>query len=211
MNRSVSYYQSDEFKKLGAVNNDDSFQEFINSQLKNRSFSMNLFLIFLCVLPLVIIATFFILPSAYSSLEGFLMQVGFGIFFGLLLIPIHELLHGLYLRVLGSKNIKYEFDFRKFRFSCYSEQFVLSRREYYSFLLVPFMLITFLQFILAIGFNPVSVLFLSMMLMHVSICIGDFALVNFSSLLEEDEVFIYYDSQAKQTIFLSRNTQEMDF
>jgi len=203
MNRSVSYYQNDKFKKLATVKNDDSFQKFTKNQIKNRSLHMNLFLLFLSILPLIIISIFFF---TYAPIEEFLIQIGLGILFGLFLIPIHELLHGLYLRVLGSKNIKYELNLRKFKFGCYAEQFVLSRREYHSFLLAPFMLITFLLLILAIGFSLVSVLFLSMMLLHVSLCFGDFALVNFSSLLEEDEVFAYYDSQAKQTIFLSRKS-----
>jgi len=203
MNRSVSYYQSDKFERIAVVDNDESFKDFINHQLKNRSFSMKAFLCFLAVLSMLITSMFFFFASEYS-LYGLLMQTGLGIFFGLLLTPIHELLHGLYLRVLGSQTTKYELDFRRFRFGCFADRFVMSRREYYNFLLAPFMLITFLQLILAIGFISVSVLFLSMMLMHSSICIGDFSLVSFSSSLVDEEVFVYYDNQVKQTVFLSR-------
>ncbi len=206
MNRSAGQYQSDKFEKVAVVKNDDSFKEFINSQLRNRSLSMNLFLCLLSVLPFIIGSIFYFSFSKYSSLESFFIQAGLGFSFGLLLIPIHELLHGLYLRILGSETTKYEFDFRRFRYGCYSDQFVLSRREYYNFLLAPFMLITFLQIILAIGFAPVSVFFLSMMLMHSSICTGDFALLNFASFLRGNEVFVYYDRQSRQTVFLAKNT-----
>ena len=203
MERSARHYQNDRFEVLAEINNDDNFHDFIGVQLKKRSFSINFYIIFLFVLTLLLISIFFSIFSEHSSIELSFYQLGLGIFCGLFLIPIHELLHGFYLKNLGCISINFEWDFLKFRYSCFSDRFVMSNKEYHRFLLVPFTIITITLLLLAGIFSHLVVLFLSMLLIHSSICAGDFALVSFSSRLNKNLLFIYYDSKVKKTVFLT--------
>ncbi len=201
MERSAAHDQNDSFEILAEVNNDDTFHDFIGAQLKKRSFSINLYIAFLFILIWVLISIFISKFTEHSSMELFFYQIGFGIFFGLLLIPLHEILHGLYLKILGCISVDFEWDILKFRFSCFSDRFVMSKKEFHRFLLAPFIFITISLLLLACFFSQYEVLLLSMLLMHSSMCAGDFALVNFSSKLNRNLLFIYYDSKVKKTVF----------
>jgi hypothetical protein len=203
MERSVEHYQNDRFEILAEVNNEDTFHNFIGTQLKKRSVSRNFYLAFLFISTWFLISIFISKFSKSTPIELFFYQFGFGIFLGLFLIPLHELLHGLYLKFLGCFSIGFEWDLFKFRFSCYSDNFVMSLKEYHLFLLIPFTTISFLLIILASYFTQFQVLFLSMLLFHSTICAGDFALVNYSSDINKDNLFIYYDITMKKTVFLT--------
>ncbi|MFT6334693.1 MAG: hypothetical protein ACI86M_000234 [Saprospiraceae bacterium] len=203
MERSAAHYQNNRFEILAEVNNDDEFHGFIGMQLKCRSFSINTYLAFLFAMTWVLLSIFISRFSTDSSLEVFFSQLCFGIFFGLGLIPLHELLHGLYLKLLGCNSIKFEWDFLKFRYSCFSDRFVFSKKEYNRFLLTPFTVITASLLLLACVFSQFLAFFLSMLLMHSSVCAGDFALVGFSSSLNRSQLFVYYDNTMKKTVFLT--------
>ena len=203
MERSVTHYKNDSFEILAEVNHDDTFNNFIGAQLQKRSFSMNSYLSIMFVLSWVLVSIFIWIFSEDSSIEMYFYQLGFGIFFGLFLIPFHELLHGLYLRAVGCKLIDFEWNLLKFRFSCFSNRFVLSKKEYHLFLLAPFFIMTISLLLLACIFSQFSTLFLSMLLMHSSMCAGDFSLVNFSANINKNHLFIYYDSKVKKTMFLA--------
>ncbi|MFT4533577.1 MAG: hypothetical protein ACJA1A_000918 [Saprospiraceae bacterium] len=203
MERSVAHYQNDRYEVLAEVNHDDTFNEFIGTQIKKRSFSINSYLAFMFVLTWVLISILILRFSEHSSIEKFLCQLGLGILFGLFLIPIHELLHGIYLKALGCRLIVFEWDLLKFQFSCSSNQFVMSRKEYHLFLLVPFIIITAILLLLACIYGHFTALFLSMLLMHSSMCAGDFSLLNFSVKLNRNHLFIFYDPKVKKTLFLT--------
>ena len=49
MERSVEHYQNDRFEILAEVNNEDTFHNFIGTQLKKRSVSRNFYLAFLFI------------------------------------------------------------------------------------------------------------------------------------------------------------------
>lgn len=203
MERSALQYQNDRFEILAEINNDDTFDDFIGAQLKKRSFSINFYIAFLFTLTWILVSIFILRFSEHSSIELFFYQLGLGIIFGLFLIPFHEILHGLYLKFLGCFSIDFEWDFLKFRYSCFSNRFVMTKKEYHRFLLAPFTIITISLLFLACVFSQFVVLFLSMLLMHSSICAGDYALVSFSSKLDKNYLFIYYDNKVKKIVFLT--------
>lgn len=198
MERSTAQYRGDKFEILAEINHDDTFDKFIGAQIKKRSFTINIYLVFMFVLSWVLISIFI---SIFSG--NLLYQLGLGVFSGLLLIPLHELLHGVYLRALGCNSIDFEWDLFKFRFSCFSNGFVLSKNEYHLFLLAPFITITASLLLLVCFYSQFAVFFLSMLLMHSSMSAGDFSLVNFSVNLNRNQLFIYYDHKVKKTMFLA--------
>lgn len=203
MERSPAHYQNGRFKILAKVNNDDTFHDFIGTQLKNSSFSINTYFAFLFVLTCALISIVIYRFFWHHPIELFFYQFVLGVLLGIFLVPFHELLHGMYLKILGCISIGFEWNILKFRYSCFSNQFVMSKKEYHHFLITPFIIITIISFFLACVFSQFEVLFLSMLLMHSSMSAGDFALLSFSSRLNRNSLFIYYDNKVKITVFMT--------
>lgn len=204
MKRSTTQYEGDMIELLAEVKNDQTFQEFINQQLRKKtlvSLSYKALLLFICG---VLLSIYQFQYSSEGSTSNFLFQLGLGVLLGLLLIPIHESIHGIYLKALGSGNVKFEWDILRFRFDCYSDKFVLTKLEYYRLLLAPAIVVTFVLLVLSLIFSQFLVVFLAMILMHSALCAGDVALVNHLSYLREEQLFIYYDADYRKTIFLAK-------
>lgn len=204
MKRSTTQYEGDMIELLAEVKNDQTFQEFINQQLRKKtlvSLSYKALLLFICG---VLLSIYLFQFSSEGSTSNFLFQLGLGILLGLLLIPIHESIHGIYLKSLGSGNVKFEWDILRFRFDCYSDKFVLTKLEYYRLLLAPAIVVTFVLLVLSLIFSQFLVVFSAMILMHSALCAGDVALVNHLSYLREEQLFIYYDADYRKTIFLAK-------
>ncbi len=203
MQRSVSHYQNDKIKVLAEVNHGHEFQKFITQQFKSRSFITLVYITFLALLVLMLFSILFYQFMEGDVLVDFFFQFGLGIFSGLLLVPFHELLHGIYLKILGCDSIRFEYDIVRLRFGCYTDKFVLTRKEYCSFLLTPFITITLLSLIFVGLFSHLLVCFLAVILMHSSVCVGDFALADFCFSLKQKRLFVYYDHSNKATSFLT--------
>ena len=204
MKRSTTQYEGDMIELLAEVKNDQTFQEFINQQLRKKtlvSLSYKALLLFICG---VLLSIYLFQYSSEGSTSNFLFQLGLGILLGMLLIPIHESIHGIYLKALGSGNVKFEWDILRFRFDCYSDKFVITKPEYYRLLLAPAILVTFVLLVLSLIFSQFLVVFSAMILMHSALCAGDIALVNHLSYLREEQLFIYYDADYRKTIFLAK-------
>ena len=204
MKRSATQYEGDMIELLAEVKNDQTFQEFINQQLRKKtlvSLSYKALLLFICG---VLLSIYLFQYSSEGSTSNFLFQLGLGILLGMLLIPIHESIHGIYLKALGSGNVKFEWDILRFRFDCYSDKFVITKPEYYRLLLAPAILVTFVLLVLSLIFSQFLVVFSAMILMHSALCAGDIALVNHLSYLREEQLFIYYDADYRKTIFLAK-------
>ena len=204
MKRSATQYEGDMIELLAEVKNDQTFQEFINQQLRKKtlvSLSYKALLLFICG---VLLSIYLFQYSSEGSTSNFLFQLGLGILLGMLLIPIHESIHGIYLKALGSGNVKFEWDILRFRFDCYSDKFVITKPEYYRLLLAPAILVTFVLLVLSLIFSQFLVVFSAMILIHSALCAGDIALVNHLSYLREEQLFIYYDADYRKTIFLAK-------
>jgi hypothetical protein len=122
-----------------------------------------------------------------------------------LMVPIHELIHGIAFKALGARSLKFGKDLKQMMFYVTVDHFVLSRRDFSILALAPFIVITFILLILEVTLpGPLRWFCLSAMFWHANMCIGDFAMLAFFEKHKYQEVFTFDDSQKKITYFYSK-------
>lgn len=104
-----------------------------------------------------------------------------GIFAGsFLIIPVHELIHGLAYRILGARKIRFGADMQQLIFYVTVDRYPVSRRELYLLAMLPFLVINLAAMLVLFLWAPHLILFVSFLLLsHNVMCIGDFAVINY--------------------------------
>ena len=99
----------------------------------------------------------------------------------ILVIPPHEMLHGLAYRLLGARWIKFGADLKQFIFYVTADRFPISKRELAFLAMTPFILINLATIVITIGWCTHFALFsATFLLSHNIMCIGDFAMISFA-------------------------------
>ena len=139
-------------------------------------------------------------------LPGVLARLGLGFFvFFAVLLPLHELIHGLAYKLVGAKAVSYHADWRKFTFYAAADGFVVSTREFYGVALAPFAIINAgLLLGYALAGPAVAWVCLGALLLHMGGCAGDFALVNFLYKHRRKALVTYDDMGAAKSFFYAR-------
>jgi hypothetical protein len=125
--------------------------------------------------------------------------LGWGVLAGsILIIPFHEVLHGMAYKLVGAPTITYGADFRQMLFYVAADRFVINSREFAVVALAPFVVINLVCLLLMI-FLPVQwmIFFLSLLLLHNIMCIGDFAMLSYFSKNSRLKLFTFDDHKQK--------------
>ncbi len=132
----------------------------------------------------------------------FIIQLILGILAGsIIVIPFHELLHGLAYIILGAKKIKFGANLQQFFFFVSADRFLVNRKELYFLALLPFGALNIVLLMVALFWLPqYSILFGFLLFSHNLMCIGDFALTNYVT-NEKEEVFTYDEPENKKSFF----------
>ena len=128
-----------------------------------------------------------------------------GVFAGsILIIPFHELFHGLAYWILGAKKIKFGANLQQQLFFVTADRFPVTARELLFLALLPFIIINAVtvstlilclpQFIILFGF---------FLLAHNMMCIGDFAIVNYAQ-NEGEEIYSYDETERKKSFYYKK-------
>ncbi|QHT69617.1 DUF3267 domain-containing protein [Rhodocytophaga rosea] len=180
---------------------------FVQAQLRIKNsirtvfYALNIAIV--CLVALVIF-----LRYRNGQLQGIdvLLQasLGFALFF-FILLPLHEWIHGLAYRKVGAEKVSYVAQWRKLIFYALADRFVAGKKAFYFVAFAPCVVI---NIILLIGFLLSGVqtefVFLSALLLHMSGCIGDFAMVSFFHQHRHKEVYTYDDALAAKTYFYAK-------
>jgi Putative zincin peptidase len=131
---------------------------------------------------------------------------GFAIAF--LLIPVHEVLHGLAYKLLGAPHTSYKANFKKFYFIAVADRFVASEKEFLLVALTPFITIT-ITLVIALFFAGRIWTFttLGVLLIHTAFCSGDFALLSYFQFNKEKDIVTYDDKEKGMSYFYGRAKQ----
>lgn len=126
----------------------------------------------------------------------------FGIVTGsILLIPLHETLHGLAYRILGARSIKFGVDLQQFIFFVTADRFTVTRRELCFLAMTPFLVINLAGILISTSLLPQLTLLMAFVLLsHNIMCIGDFAIVNYVIPLK-GRVFSFDEPELKKSYF----------
>ncbi len=154
---------------------------------------------------------FIILYAAWSVKNGSLnagkifWQIVAGVLAGsILVIPPHEILHGLAYRLLGARKIKFGVDLQQFIFYVTANRFPISKKELAFLAMTPFVLINLGLIALTAAWASQFTLFsASFLLCHNIMCIGDFAIISYA-FSQKGELYTYDDIGIKKSYFFKR-------
>jgi len=141
---------------------------------------------------------------AYKGNPAYLfVTLGTLLFCFTLLVVIHELLHGMALKISGAPNVRYGGIFRKFMFYAEADRFVLGRKSFLFVALTPLVIV---QLVAAAGIivwfsHPVVYFFLMLMSVHSFFCAGDVALATLFLRYPGREVFTYDSKEEKKSFY----------
>jgi hypothetical protein len=181
----------------------DDMIPFVLSNIKKKGLMSWLF-IAINVIGLFSIGVFSIwgIYTGWIPWFGFIKQLFLGILAGsIIVIPFHELLHGLAYKIIGAKKIKFGANLQQFFFFVSTDRFPVNRKELYFLALLPFGVLNLVLLMVALFWLPqYSLLFGFLLLSHNLMCIGDFAITNYV-MNEKEEVFTYDEPENKKSYF----------
>lgn len=157
---------------------------FVLKQIKRKGpYSWLYAIVNLAMLAFILVSSISILLDHSQGWKRLLIQLALGAFTGsILVIPLHELLHGLAYRILGAKKIIFGADLMQFIFFVTAKHYVVSGREIHFLTLAPFVIINLCTIWVTLWLFPQWILFAGVFLFsHNIMCIGDFAISNFVS------------------------------
>lgn len=182
----------------------DEVVYFVLEQIKLLKWPMLVFYGFLIFLLLLIAGfTFHNIATQYIGWGSYWLYMLFGIITGMLVvIPFHEALHGLAYRLAGAKRVKYGMDLKQMLFYASAPGFVAGRREFLVVAFFPFIFINLL-FTTGIFIGQPCIKWASLVavFVHSSLCIGDFAMINYMASFPGMELYTYDDKETNTSYF----------
>lgn len=182
-------------------------KEIVDFVIENmRHFHPPIVFYYLFNLLLLLYVVFFGIYSIYSELLGWkaiLLYFLAGIFLGMIaVIPFHEFLHGVAYKIAGAGKVKYGACLRQMLFYASAPGFVIGKRQFTIVALLPFVILN-LVFITGYIFLKPEGQWASLvaLISHSSLCIGDFAMMNFFSSKKEVRLFTYDDPEKDAAYF----------
>ncbi len=186
----------------------DQIVEFVMAQMKLLRWPVAFFYGFNIVLfALIVLFTAGNIFHSWISWGQYWMYLGIGIVAGMIVvIPFHEMVHGLAYKLTGAPRVKFGADMRQMLFYASAPGFVAGKYDFYVVAFSPFVLINLL-FLAGIVFGSTGVQWAALVaiFMHSTMCIGDFAMVNYFASLPGKEVYTYDDKTEKRSYFFVKS------
>ncbi|MEL6132293.1 MAG: DUF3267 domain-containing protein [Bacteroidota bacterium] len=127
-----------------------------------------------------------------------LIHLLMGVGMAFLVVPIHELIHGLAYKLVGAQQTSYDANWKKFYFLAVADQFVINKRELEIVALAPFLLISFSGLLVMIWLAiPWQISMAGMVLTHATFCGGDFGLLSYMTFHKSQQLVTYDDKELK--------------
>ena len=124
------------------------------------------------------------------------------IIFPLVSIPLHEALHVIPFLLTGARKIRIGMDLKQYIFYVTAHRHVINSGQFRLIALVPFIIINGLLLIMIWCLPGLWKWSLSLFLfVHTTMCIGDFALLNFYYINRKKKIFTWDDADLKESYF----------
>lgn len=187
----------------------DDLVPFLQKSLKIKNVYSNGYHLFTFIAFGLLIFTLF---SQYSY-DGFIdigygvAKASYGMGISLLLIPVHELIHGLVYKLSGAKTVKYEANWRKLYFVATAHHFVADYRIFKRVALAPFASVALAAGLAAVllpdGFTISA---LSVLFIHTIFCSGDFGLLTYMKSIKAENPVTYDDMDQRVSYFYTKKS-----
>ncbi|NQU51468.1 MAG: DUF3267 domain-containing protein [Bacteroidetes bacterium] len=203
-NPTIKELQNKEQFELIAQLNHQQIKEFVIQQLLGGGKLVRIFMIYQVVM--ILLGIFFLTRSIVQTFQGysepFYYSLAAILFCFSLLIVIHELLHGVALKLIGAKQINFGGYLKKFIFYAEADQFVINRKQFAFIALTPLIVVKLLTLIGVLLFlnSPVIYFLIFVMSTHSLFCAGDIGLLSIFYKYRESEIYTY-DVKAEKTSY----------
>ncbi len=203
-----SLRNSGDYELLAQLNH-HQIKEFVIDQLANNGKIIKIYMIY----QILMIATgmFFFTRSIVLAFQGSPVQLYFSlaalVFCFSVLIVIHELLHGIALKLAGAKRVTYGGYLKKFIFYAEADQFVINRKQFAFIALTPLFVVKLVTLIGIIFLfdQPVFYFLIFVMSAHSLFCAGDIGLLSVFYKIKNIEIFTFDVKAEKTSYFFKRN------
>ena len=157
---------------------------------------------FLCVVFLgIVIYVRIVLVQGHSFANIMYAFLGF-LVFPVFSIPIHEVLHAITFYISGARDIRVGMMLKQYMFYVTAHRYVASPVQFIIVALTPFLVISLAAICLIITLPPLWKWSFSVFLfVHSTMCIGDFALINFYYMNRGKKIYTWDDAENKITYF----------
>lgn len=180
----------------------DELIDFVLDYMRRKSEVM-IFFWSACVIFLGIAITVRINIAGYFPLKIIMFHSFLGlIVFPVLMIPVHEILHIITYYLAGARRIRAGMDLRQYMFYVTAHRFVTGHRQFRLVALTPFITVSIILILLILFLPGLWKWSLSVLLfVHATMCVGDFALMNFYYLNRSKKIFTWDDFDKKIAYF----------
>jgi hypothetical protein len=142
--------------------------------------------------------------SQGSGMFRWLYVLGTALLVFILLVPVHEAIHGVVYRLLGARDIRFSVSLKEFYAYAIANQFVASSHEITWIALAPFILLNTALIVTSLTFPDYSFFLLGVLLIHISGTSGDWAIINFLWINRDKNVFTYDDADERKSYFFQK-------
>ncbi|MBL7923132.1 MAG: DUF3267 domain-containing protein [Bacteroidia bacterium] len=148
--------------------------------IKRYFFMMNPVNIFYWVFNVALLAAGVFLLWDHPAPGENVLKVFLGFFVFFLVIPVHELIHGIGYKLAGAEKVSYKAHWRQLVFYAMADRFVVSKIPFVLLALAPFLILnTAFIFLFCWMDEPWSWVMYGALIMHTAGCSGDFALISY--------------------------------
>ena len=206
VNPSIEELNNPENFELVAELGHSNIKEFVIEQLSEGGRLVFSYMIYQAIM--MILGIFFLTRAivlAYHSFSVPLMYTVAALLFSFtLLIPVHEILHGIALKITGARKVHYGAYLNKFIFYAEADRHVLNKKQFELVALTPFVTIKLLTLIGVAIFaqSPLFYFIIMVMATHSFFCAGDIGLL--SIFYRHPNVFTYDVRQEKKSYYFKR-------
>lgn len=206
-NPSIEDLRNPERFELIAQINHQQIKEFVIEQLTSDGNIIRYYMYY--QVAMIAVGAFFlarsvILAFKYTAIE-LIYTIAALVFSLTVLVVIHELIHGLALKLAGAPKVSFGGYIRKFIFYAEADLFVINRRQFAFIALAPLVLVKLLTLAGIIFFfnHPVFYFLIFVISAHSLFCAGDIGLLSLFYKYRDGEIF-NFDSQAEKTSYYFR-------
>jgi hypothetical protein len=176
--------------------------EFVIEYIRKKT-GLMVFFWSACLLFLGISVIIRIDIAAYFPFKNIFLHSALGlIIFPILCIPVHEGLHIIPFFLTGARKIRIGADLKQYIFYVTAHRHVATSKQFRFVALTPFIIINLILLFLVLFLPGLWKWSMSLFLfVHTTMCVGDFALLNFLWLNRRKKIYTWDDADQKMAYF----------
>ncbi|TNF44603.1 MAG: DUF3267 domain-containing protein [Bacteroidetes bacterium] len=212
-NPTIEELRNPEKYELIAQLNHSQIKEFVINQLMQNGKIIKFYMIYQILM--IMIGMFFFTRSIVLAFQSSPVQLYYSlvalVFSFSVLVIVHELLHGIALKLTGAKRVTFGGYLKKFIFYAEADRFVINRRQFGFIALTPLVLVKLITLtgIILFSSHPVFYFLIFVMSAHSLFCAGDIGLLSVFYRNRENEIYTFDVKEEKTSYFYRKISSDI--